>query len=944
MKVNLTLIAIFALFLAGSYRATAQCSYTLSMSDSFGDGWNAGVLTITNGASSTDYTLDGINDNGDENTVTFVVNAGQPLTLIWTSGFFDEEVSFNLFDANGLLVFSAADPTAGNLYTGIAACPTCIVPTNFKIENIYDTRVRLRWTPSGANAVAWRVIYGPQGFIPGPGVGDTVTVGLPKVQITGLQKKTAYSAYLQQDCGNGDFSVLIGPLDFTTYWTNDVGISGVTAPLSGCDLGVETVKILMSNYGAAPQSLVPFRYSVNGEDAGVSQPNDGFYTGVLGKDSTELIEFETTYDFSAPGEYLITVYTQMTGDEDPSNDSFNIYIVNRLVPPYSQTFESWEGGWYVDTTLSENSSWAYGHPDAIDINGAASGERAWVTNLTGPYNLQEVSYLNSPCFDFSGVTGTPVIEFALNTAMDQTFDGGYLEMSTDDGATWDKVGAVGEGLNWYNTTNFFNALGDVWSGNTENIWVTARHSLPGAAGESSVRLRFVFNGGIFFIAGEGMGVDNIAIYVPVPKDLAGVSASSLGDANPCGLVDDQVTFTFTNFGSQNQSFFQVAYSINGGAPVLENVGAVVLSPDEVFTYTFNNTFDSRDGSFTIRCWPLLNGEQVPANDTVVYQVSHLAKPLPIQTNFESIALPDGWQSLGGGFITNTHNNTSYVHAINMYSGATSFELISARHGLVSDGDSLSFDYRITNWSAGTVATTLIDSEINVEVTTDCGDSWVTVYSINSTTHTPAVGMVKRFVNLSQFAGKSIQVRFIGSWAEGDFWFDVDNINILACAADMQLNAVVNNPTPGINNGSAGVTVGTGNPPYKYKWSTGSTLPAIANLAAGQYTVTVTDALGCSNVLVVFVGITGTQDIDGLTRLSLQPNPTSDATQLIAAFDRSVDVHVEVINLVGQRIWETHASRTNQLDETLDLNAYPAGLYLMRLTVDGQVLSRKIVKQ
>ncbi len=40
----------------------------------------------------------------------------------------------------------------------------------------------------------------------------------------------------------------------------------------------------------------------------------------------------------------------MTGDEDVSNDTFYYRIVNRLITPYYQDFETWEGGWYVDTT------------------------------------------------------------------------------------------------------------------------------------------------------------------------------------------------------------------------------------------------------------------------------------------------------------------------------------------------------------------------------------------------------------------------------------------------------------------------------------------------------------------------------------------------------------------------------------------------------------------
>ena len=39
-------------------------------------------------------------------------------------------------------------------------------------------------------------------------------------------------------------------------------------------------------------------------------------------------------------------------------------------------------------------------------------------------------------------------------------------------------------------------------------WVTARHTLPGTAGEAEVRLRFAFFGGPFFVGGDGLGIDD----------------------------------------------------------------------------------------------------------------------------------------------------------------------------------------------------------------------------------------------------------------------------------------------------------------------------------------------------------------------------------------------------------------------------------------------------
>src|SRR6185436_17852184 len=57
---------------------------------------------------------------------------------------------------------------------------------------------------------------------------------------------------------------------------------------------------------------------------------------------------------------------------------------------------------------------------------------------------------------------------------------------------------------------------------------------------------------------------------------------------------------------------------------------------------------------------------------------------------------------------------------------------------------------------------------------------------------------------------------------------------------------------GGNSGSATVTAGGGIAPYSYSWSSGGTAATENNLAAGNYSVTVTDANGCTSVATAVV--------------------------------------------------------------------------------------------
>lgn len=57
--------------------------------------------------------------------------------------------------------------------------------------------------------------------------------------------------------------------------------------------------------------------------------------------------------------------------------------------------------------------------------------------------------------------------------------------------------------------------------------------------------------------------------------------------------------------------------------------------------------------------------------------------------------------------------------------------------------------------------------------------------------------------------------------------------------------MINNAMCKQSDGSASIVVQSGMPPYSFAWSTGATTSSIANAAAGYYSCTITDNLGCS---------------------------------------------------------------------------------------------------
>ncbi|TAL61785.1 MAG: hypothetical protein EPN85_04025, partial [Bacteroidetes bacterium] len=83
---------------------------------------------------------------------------------------------------------------------------------------------------------------------------------------------------------------------------------------------------------------------------------------------------------------------------------------------------------------------------------------------------------------------------------------------------------------------------------------------------------------------------------------------------------------------------------------------------------------------------------------------------------------------------------------------------------------------------------------------------------------------------------------------------------------------------GNNNGTATAAVSGGTAPYTYLWSNNSTTQQISNLSAGNYTVTVTDVIGCMQTAATNITSTpGPTAAVTATSISLSPGNSSQLT-------------------------------------------------------------------
>ncbi len=154
-----------------------------------------------------------------------------------------------------------------------------------------------------------------------------------------------------------------------------------------------------------------------------------------------------------------------------------------------------------------------------------------------------------------------------------------------------------------------------------------------------------------------------------------------------------------------------------------------------------------------------------------------------------------------------------------------------------------------------------------------------------------------------------------------------------------------NTSPENNNDQDGViTVNPtgGTPDYTYEWDGNSNMTnQIDGLSTGNYFLTVTDSNQCSLDTMIFVDqITSISGLNPEINFSLYPNPSEGLILITNPFGTDFEI-LEVLDYNGQTV--NYGSTKNQLGMQLDLSKLNAGLYLIKLSVKDQIISKKIIK-
>lgn len=791
-------------------------------------------------------------------------------------------------------------------------------------------------------------------------------------------------------------TVDIGADEYTPL-AYDLKLVSIDSLSSDCGLGSVPVSITVSNLGTQDVTGAVAGYSVNGGTL-VTETIPGTITS----GTTVAFTFTTPVDLSVPGDYTISGFATATTppDEDNSNDTASVTVTS--VPtissfPYFEDFENGTGGW---RSGGANNSWAFGTPAKDVITGAASGTNAWVTGGlgTGTYNPDEQSFVVGPCFDMTSAPAEPWVALKIWWEAEFSWDGAVLQTTTDSGATWTNVGAFGDPNNWY-TDNTINASpggsSEGWSGrqnsgNGSNGYVQATHPLdPTLVGEPNVQFRIAFAGdgsvhddgvaiddfGIGALPNVNLGPDTATLCIGDmldAGDFGGTYAWSTGDStqtimlmNSTGsdIVDSMITVTVVDsLGLTNTD--TIVVNIKATLPTVaatvvsdvlcngDTTGEALAAGTGIGTLSY--TWNTNPIQFSANATNLIAGDYTvtvvdsfgcEATDTVsISEPTALTVALDSITDANCAGESSGAIAItpGGGTAPysylwdngDTTQNLSMVPAgdyVGTIIDANGCELVSPT---LTVGQPDSLDVRLDSLADASCPDAM-DGSISITTfggTTPYSYSW----SNGDTTEDLSAVMPGDYVgtitdaNGCVLVSPTLSVAATDSATTAEFTFAFQNGETI----DFTNLSSGNATSFAWDFGDGAGTSTDENPSYTYLQNDTLTVTLIATGPCGSDTTT-------QEIQISTVSISDLLD----RAISVYPNP-SDGQFTLSFESMSADnISVTVFNAQGQRVMESSPAMTRGSFHTdLDIRNEAEGTYLIYIEVDGQLVTKQIVKR
>ncbi|MEO1053861.1 MAG: fibronectin type III domain-containing protein [Bacteroidota bacterium] len=394
----------------------------------------------------------------------------------------------------------------------------------------------------------------------------------------------------------------------------DVGVVAIAQRNGNVFNDNEELEVTIVNFGLDDQSNFEVSFEVNG--AGTVTET---ISSTIPSLDTLVYTFSTGADLSIPGDYVVTAFTNLAGDETPANDASSISYqhfpaINTF--PYIQDFDGTNSidNWQFD---GEVVTWTV---DALGTPSPNTGPVADHTSGTGFYIYSEVSgstqgdqafFVTDP-FDLSGLT-EPVMEFWYHMFGANI---GTLDVIVVDALTGDE-------------TPIFSISGQ--QQNEQGAAYKRAGFIELIEFTDPIQLKFVATAGASFLG--DIAIDDIRILERPADDIGVVEINLVGEFTN----NKPIEIVIENFGTEPQTNFNVTYRVDSETPVTE-VFTQTINGNSVATYTFNAAADlSLLDEAVITASTDLVGDADAANDELskTFKSISIVSDFPYSESFES---------------------------------------------------------------------------------------------------------------------------------------------------------------------------------------------------------------------------------------------------------------------------------------------------------------------
>lgn len=179
--------------------ANGSCDIVIAAQDSYGDGWNGGTLNFyQNGDLAGSYSMPGQNvyNTTIYDTATINVCSNIPVHFSWTTGSYESEVSYVIYDGGGAELYNSSNSGVNHSDSVDNACPSCLTPTNLMVSGIDSNELSFTWTVIDS-VMEYLVSFNG-------GTWQANTTGF--YNATGLNPNTAYTFSVKARCDTYDTS------------------------------------------------------------------------------------------------------------------------------------------------------------------------------------------------------------------------------------------------------------------------------------------------------------------------------------------------------------------------------------------------------------------------------------------------------------------------------------------------------------------------------------------------------------------------------------------------------------------------------------------------------------------------------------------------------------------------------------------------------------------